>query len=145
MTKEQLEKLIEQEGDEFDFEAFGLPCYLLRQKSLGHWCGYVQVPKDSRLFRKNYYYSSNSELGISKLEQAINDIDVHGGITYSGDRKEDGNWWFGFDCGHFGDLCLYQLDYNLGDSCAVYKDKDYCIKQCKNLAEQIKEIIDLKL
>ena len=145
MKKEDLEKIIKEEGDSFDFEAFGLPCYLMRNKSLGHWCGYVQVPKDSRLFGKNYSFYSASENGISKLEQAINDLAVHGGLTYAGDRKQDGNHWFGFDCGHFGDLCLYQLDYNLGDSCAIYRDKEYVIEECKNLAKQIKEIIDLKL
>ena len=145
MKKEYLEKIIKDEGYEFDFEAFGLPCYLLRNKSLGHWCGYVQVPEDSRLFGKNYNFYSQSENGISALEKAINDINVHGGLTYAGERRKDGDWWFGFDCGHFGDLCLYQLDYNLGDSCAVYKDKEYVINECKNLAKQIKEIIDLKL
>jgi len=147
MTKEQLEKLIEQEGDEFDFEVFGFPCYLLRQKSLGYWCGYVQVPKDSRLFRKNYYCSSKSELGISKLEQAINDISVHGGITFAGERKEnDDTWYFGFDCGHAGDLVGYIFDYpQLSDSTDTYKTKEFVITECKNLARQLKEIIDLKL
>jgi hypothetical protein len=145
MTKEQLEEIIKDEGDEFDFETFGLPCCLFRNGRLGHWCGYVQVPKDSRLFGKKYYYSSDSELGISKLEQAINNLDVHGGLTYAGEIKNDVNWWFGFDSAHYGDLCFFQLGYNLGDSRDVYRDKDYCIEQCKNLARQIKKIIDLKL
>lgn len=31
-------------------------------------------------------------------------FDVHGSLTFSGDRYSDGAWWLGFDCAHSGDL-----------------------------------------
>jgi hypothetical protein len=58
-------------------------------------------------------------------------IDVHGGLTYS--RKADGypvrldkpGWWFGYDCGHYGD------DHTGG------QPNWYCSKQCESLAKQL--------
>ena len=37
------------------------------------------------------------------------DVDVHGGLTFAKlepcEEHEDGQgWWFGFDCGHAGDM-----------------------------------------
>lgn len=142
MTKEEFEKIIKEEGDEVDFEAFGMPCYMLRVDKSGHWCGYVQVPKDSILFGKDANYcEENSEITLSDVAKSINDIRVHGGLTYSGDRKKDGNWCFGFDCGHFGDLTHYMFEYDL-DETAVYRDKNYVINECKELAKQLKKIIN---
>ncbi len=146
MEKEKLLQIIKEEGNEMDFEWLGMPCLIKRAGENSHWCGYVKVPNDSRLYKKHYYTSSESELGISKLEEAINNIDIHGGLTYAGERKEDGNWWFGFDCGHSGDLSLYMLDgHFFRDYNSRYRDKDYVIGECKYLAKQLKQIIELKL
>ena len=146
MTKEEYEKIVKEEGNEYEFEAFGLPCYMLRNGSEGHWCGYVGVPKDSRLYKKDYYFYTESENGLSKLEQAINNIKVHGGLTYADRRrKNDDTWYFGFDCAHSGDFMEYYFDYPELEENSTYKDKQFVITECQNLAKQLKEIIDLKL
>jgi len=146
MNKEEYQKIIKDEGDEYEFEAFGLPCLMMRNRSFGNWCGYVGVPKDSRLNGKNYYFYTESENGLSKLEQAINNISVHGGLTFSEKRKEnDDTWYFGFDCAHSGDLVGYLFDYPEMDRGDTYKDKQFVITECQNLAKQLKDIIDLKL
>lgn len=55
----------------------------------GHWCGYVQIPRDSPL--------------NTKIADAWGwNVDVHGGITNTHQDK-DNFWWVGFDCGHYGD------------------------------------------
>ena len=142
MIKEEFEKIIKEEGNDYEFTALGLPCLLMRNTSVGTWCGYVGVPKNSRLNSKRHYTSSNSENGISPLEKAIYDISVHGGLTYSGRRKKgDDTWYFGFDCAHSGDLMIYSLDTE-GDT---YKNKQFVIEECLNLARQLNEIMAQKL
>ena len=153
ITKEEYEKIVKEEGDYMEFEAFGLPCVIWRNKNFGHWCGYAGVPKDSRLDGKRYYFSTESENGLSSLEKAINEIEIHGGLTYAGKRKEnweyskkDDIWYFGFDCGHYGDLQKYQFEYpeNIRED-DIYRTKEYVIEECKKFAEQLKKMIELNL
>lgn len=77
-------------------------------------------------------------------------FDVHGGITYAdggaGSKYpvESDLWWFGYDCAHYGDgKDLSVLDeihreiekmYPTG---GVVRTLDYCINECKILAEQL--------
>lgn len=135
---DEIKEKITKEGNEFDFEAYGLKCYMRRHLTLGHWCGYVQIPENSKLSNAKTYYYTDSELGLSDYEEAINNILVHGGITYSGDRKKDGSIWWGFDCGHAGDVSPFLETSAFPD--AIYRDKEYVIEECKNLARQIKKI-----
>lgn len=138
---ENLKNKIKAEGNLYSFEAFGLPCVMMRMEDVGHWCGYVGVPKDSRLHGKNYYTFSESENGISGLEKAINDIEVHGGLTFSGERiANDATWYFGFDCAHACDLCPFNK-FTIGGLKGTYRDKEYVIEECKKLAKQLNEII----
>lgn len=58
-------------------------------------------------------------------------INVHGGLTYSGKsngypvKLDKPGWWFGYDCGHYGD------DEPNGQSA------EYCRAQCESLAKQL--------
>lgn len=85
------------EPDRVDWtdETTGYPCLMRRGRS-GSWCGYVAIPPDHPLHRRSY----------GDIED---DINVHGGLTYSdachGDichvpapGEPDDVWWFGFDC-----------------------------------------------
>jgi len=125
---------------------------------MGHWNGYVEVPKDSILFRLEYHkpireveYLANGETPLGKkgillmftctvdaLEgQTIRSspdvaFDVHGGLTYSGGMpgiKDDPSWWFGFDTAHSGDT---------PENCP----KEYVIEECERLAEQIQAFLE---
>lgn len=136
-----IQDTIEKEGNNYEFIYLGLPVLMKRCNGMW-WCGYVGVPKESRLYGRDYYISSSSENGLSECEKAINDIDVHGGLTYAGKRKNDEEadiWYFGFDCAHSGDWTGHR-DW---DSSAVYRDKEYVIEECKKLAKQIKKITTL--
>ena len=52
------------------------------------YCGYVQIPSNHPLY----------EIPYPNIED---DIDCHGGLTYSGMHKD--GWWIGFDCNHCDD------------------------------------------
>lgn len=86
-------------------EQTGLDCLAVRNRRLGHWCGYVGVPESHHYFGKDY-----DEV----------DADVHGGLTFADvcqeNDKEHGIchipehgrpekvWWLGFDCAHLNDV-----------------------------------------
>lgn len=75
--------------DEYD-------CKIVKQE-FGHYCGYVKIEEDSPLFGKEY--NDETFYGEGK-------INVHGGLTFSEPMNEDKtDWWIGFDCAHYCDLC----------------------------------------
>lgn len=61
---------------------------------LGYRCGYVGVPKGDPLY------------GMQYDDEIFDSVDAHGGLNFSDTRKfvtSDDLWFFGFDCGHYGD------------------------------------------
>lgn len=112
------------EPDEKDWEHNGMSCALRRGPG-GHWCGYVRVKTD------HLYH----EVDYSDIEN----LDVHGGLTYSGHRlhdEQDDGWFFGFDCNHCWDLAPYSPSL-FSDETARYRDIDYVTKETEKLAEQL--------
>lgn len=112
------------EPDADDFEACGLKCAMRRHPVMGHWCGYVGVPKDHTCFGKH--------------KNELPDLDVHGGLTYSGEgiAGNVGRWWFGFDCGHYGDL-LPGLNDKYHRHHETYRDYSYVRAECERLRRQL--------
>lgn len=125
-------------------EATGLPCLILRSPSGGNWCGYVGVPQGHPYHGKDYKDV---------------DVDVHGSLTFSdgcsqGDEavsichkveagESDSVWWLGFDCHHYKDLAplsrmrreargIPQLD-----AAEEYRDLDFVTSECRLLAKQL--------
>lgn len=158
----------ESEPDERDGEAHGLP-YALRRGPSGVWCGYVGVPEDHPLHGKDYSAKIKVPEAIvrrdintdripvismfcaSKVEAEANILsvdlcfDVHGGLTWANEyaggpsHKGEGYWWFGFDCGHAGDLCPKYEEMDFGREGYEYRDIDYAEKECRDLARQLAE------
>ena len=124
---------------EREFEHAGYKCVVVFQK-MGHRCGYVGVPKGSKLYGKRC--SDKLDVDMSELEgqeigkrgiipiflQAFDGgenvrldlyFDVHGGITFAdgGDGSDypikSDLWWLGFDCGHAGDRIDYELSMKI--------------------------------
>lgn len=126
------------EPDRIEFEHAGLPC-LMRRGSVGAWCGYAAVPPGHPLHGKGY------------SDDAVEGVDVHGGLTYAGacsgdichvpkPGEPDDVWWFGFDTGHSGDLPpmmqTYYRERNLHGS-DTYRDAAYVRRETEHLAEQL--------
>lgn len=117
---------------------------------MGHRCGYVGVDKSNPLWGKDYTFPE--------------DIEVHGGLTFSGQLGEFGQgdlWFFGFDCAHLGDgkdletLERYMEDgklersyvkflsnvyFSIGDG--TIKTSKFVIDECKSLSSQLKKASD---
>lgn len=74
------------------------------------FCGYVRIPKGHELYGKIYTYIEN--------------ISVHGGLTYGG-FDDDGEYWLGFDCNHWLDN-------------PIKNDAEYTEDECLKLIDQIK-------
>lgn len=103
----------------------------------GHLCGYVRIPADHPYHHKIY--------------EDVN-IDCHFGLTFG---EVSNGHWIGFDCGHMGDIIpsmkklrkkypdLFPIPEELKYSWLfnpTYKNIDYCIEQCKSMADQLIEI-----
>ncbi len=143
------------EPDEARWTHAGLACAIMRGP-VGAWCGYVGVPADHPTYGLGYYTSSYEVEDVLSGEAArkapvqaqLNDIRVHGGMTFSGKRFDDnGLHWFGFDCSHAGDYSpgLDRLnDPIIGLGCSTgwggvieYRDQAYVTAETNSLAEQL--------
>ena len=100
-------------------------CMMKRGYS-GGWCGYVCVPRDHPLHGHGY----------SGLDE---DINVHGGLTFADSWLEEGDWWFGFDCGHAFDISPAMPDFGPteGEWASKYRDAEYVKAMVKVLAAQL--------
>lgn len=108
----------------------GLDCLILRNQ-FGALCGYVAVPSSHPFFGKH-----GEEIPIT----------AYGGLTHSGlcdgehvcHEPEPGRpehvWWFGFDCGHCGDIAPHMLASCPG---ATYKDIEFVRREVEILARQL--------
>lgn len=139
-----------------------------RAMHFGHWCGYVGVPGNHPAAGFSSYKDEVSILEVlhrlaggtlktwCEVRLAVNELSVHGGITYAGDGRILPNplWgdrhFFGFDCGHAGDLSPARLGTLLSAAVGtllsavpqtdVYRDLGYVKREIKDLAGQLWEI-----
>lgn len=172
---------------ESDFIYKGYRCVVIFG-DMGFRCGYVGVEADNPLYGKDYsdYLDINkSELdgepigkrGIipilcAAFDEEFDDdervrldvyFNVHGGLTYAGDRAdypvESNLWWLGFDCGHYndgndwdlvqrywGDNPQIQLRLEINRDLGwdnVVRTQEYVENECISLVDQIIELTHL--
>jgi hypothetical protein len=113
---------------------------ILRNHTMGHLCGYINVHENTQ------YYGC----GYDKVPARF--IECHGGMTFSGTFKynflkerypeidnkfiKNNDWWYGYDCAHFDDLTpLRGIDIS-----GTYRNMDYCESECKAMIDQIHNI-----
>lgn len=132
MTREELNAILQKEGNYKAFEYKGYKCRILRmgegmpfEHRLFHLCWYVLLTKKDKRYGKDW-----AEIPYS----------VHGGINYSSHKlhlQQEEDWWrIGFDCAHACDISLpYQLNSEL--SSAVYRTMDYVEEELKRLVDQV--------
>ena len=156
------------EPDQWKGEHLGFPVFILRHEESGHLCGYAGVGPTHPLHGVDYndphpslkvLYEGerSSKPGVVEMVLAsCKDTDaerytpdlvfsVHGGITYTKDRapyqEPDGNWWFGFDCAHAGDLCPNR-EWRTFETDDVYRTFEYVQDKVRHLAYQLAEVQD---
>ena len=100
-------------------------------QDIGFRCGYVGIPRGHALHGVGYY----------DVEAADGEyLDVHGGLTFANGLPDyptasDGLWWFGYDCGHYGDGV--EPGSPMGVMKGPVRSLDYCEHQCESLATQL--------
>lgn len=78
------------------------------------YCGYAVIPEDHPFY------------GMDHDDVEVN-INVHGGLTFSGEIEDIDGYLLGFDCRHYGDSPYVQ-------------DEEYTLSECKRLVDQLIEI-----
>ena len=78
------------------------------------YCGYAVIPEDHQFYGLDY-------------EEVEEVIDVHGGLTFSGEFEDVDGFLLGFDCNHAWDDPGVQ-------------DEEYTLSECKKLVDQLIEI-----
>lgn len=137
-------------------------------QSTGYRCGYIIVPKVHITFGMpydNFSYDDKEEPDPKEyIIEAINNITVHGGLTYSSiasdfiDKKiqSEPGWMFGFDCAHFNDKVDYEAIVlsNLNNSTAFshvllsnsgeIRTQKYVEDEVNSLIDQFRDIANLE-
>jgi len=136
---------------------------------MGHRCGYVRIPEGHKIHGVRYddvipgfsKEKNLAEMQVGKrgpldlfiMASSEGDdvqlgwlIDVHGSVTFTGQRSSPG-WWIGFDCAHHGDgkdLNLIEdpklREIYADDDSGEARSADYVESECISLARQIKEL-----
>jgi len=114
---------------------------ILTRNFAGSWCGYVEIPIDSKY--------------ATEIEQ--DKLNIHGGLTWNSKRlpltiqlssDHSNSYWLGFDCSHFGDYSprldktfgsyLTRMLFPNGDSFTeTYKTLEFAKNELIQLIEQI--------
>ncbi len=104
-----------------EWGSLGLKC-VLRHNDFGAPCGYVRVPAGHVLYGRN------------PCDEAMYDLDVHGGITFAEFVGDE--FYLGFDMAHAFDIEYVWSDPHIK---CIRTDQE-CIDETDHLAEQIAEL-----
>jgi hypothetical protein len=115
------------------YGAEGYRGHAIRHDTLGHWCGYIDLPAD------HPWCSADT---IHDVRMA--GVDVHGGITYVGRSPDTGRVRIGFDCAHAGDLVpglqkFLPPEYAEYDDASVYRPIEYVVDEIHKLGRAAEE------
>jgi hypothetical protein len=118
----ELLAVIRKEGDSKTFIHKDFECRIYRTKTIGHLCGYIRIPSTHKFYRK---------------PKKVEDLNVHGGITYvSHELRGELGWWVGFDCGHYCDISPHLTEIT-GIVFGEYRTMEYVTKELHKLVEQL--------
>lgn len=140
------------EPDRVHWSHGGLDCLIVRQRTLGHLCGYVGVPPDHPWYEQ--HYDNVRRIRTDEDDPYGDWVDVHGGLTFSGSCREGGAichrpefaandpvWWLGFDCAHLGDMSPGNRFDGYDET---YKSVLYVRRQTESLADQALAVVRAK-
>ena len=135
---------------------------------MGYRCGYCIIPATHVCFNLHYYSSdsetdSKTEPYLTLAQKEIDNISVHGGLTFSGSLSFPetdiiDSFGFGFDCGHAGDAqdleAIYDSDVDRGMFIKIglmdmpglnntIRTEEYVREEIESLSNQL-QVIDNK-
>jgi len=134
--------IVEKEWTEDD----GLRCVIVFQMHTGSRCGYVFIPKEHSAYKEPKYYTISFGPNDNKIVmdycEMYENIDVHGGLTFGIENKEDNNYpvdepreglWIGFDANHVDDCPDYDKWSEYISNIKDDNEKERCLKLFKSL------------
>lgn len=114
-------------------ETTGLRCLALAHGWIKVWNGYVGVEAGHPLYAARMNY--------------VDFLEVHGGVTFVGERDNTDTYWIGFDCGHAWDikpgLEQFGVEHGLPPlrmEGSEYRNLSYVKAECAKLALQLAAI-----
>jgi hypothetical protein len=122
--------------------ATGAYCYMSRHMDFGFWCGYVAVLPGHKYYRVDY----NTLMNAFDWDAPVSEL------TFSGEKGFEENsvpidilhtlHWFGFDCGHAGELApgIRIAEVLKYDPPEIYRDQRYVENECIKLAKWLESI-----
>ena len=141
-VRQEFKKIAQKEWHYHTFECEWYKCRMIRDRWRSR-CWYVWIPKSHPAFGKDYYNDAQTD-----IETAINEINIHWWLTFASDwlymQPEKDLRWFGFDTAHCRDINIWEYESinipTIDSDMSDYRDKEYVIKNVKDLAKQLKEI-----
>lgn len=126
---EEVLDIIQKEPNYETFEYKGFKVVIKRMMYMGGQLnGYVRIPQGHEFYGKGYDHDG------------LMNIECHGGLTFSGDLENDGDFYIGFDTAHYQDYVPF-LQMNIGRSTTfenkTYKDINYVRNECKSIVDQL--------
>ncbi len=109
--------------------------------NIGHRCGYVGITKDHAVWDLSY--------------EDIYHVNVHGGLTFAGKHtpaKFPDHYFYGFDCGHYGDgrdlekavEYGFDVEYLRDFDDSLPKTLEFVIEEVQNLSRQLTPVALMK-
>lgn len=75
---------------------------------------------------------------VTPVGQRLSRIRVHGGLTWSGPLDaHERDWWFGFDCGHFGDLMPAMMAFERSMATHFLRQPNFIYRDIAFVASQV--------
>ena len=136
------------EPNEVFFKHLGVPCMIIRHRSLGTLCGYARLPTGPladlvraegrkvraplKFFKGTSYHKKSSFAKVKRQPlydaNILRGVEVHGGLTYGSApghhyRMRRGVW-VGFDCAHAGDFIPFMEQF-LPKGSSLFKEDCY--------------------
>lgn len=124
-------EIVKSEGNQKQFKHKGYECLIIRTspEHMGHLCGYIQIPKDHKLYDLDYY----------EIEEIYDyELPAHGGLTFAGELQNQQGYWMGFDCAHLGDF-LPMSPNVIPHQWETYKDMKFVENNIKEIIDFLKE------
>ena len=143
MDSEYIEQLLIWGDDDYQ-------CMAIKNRQMGHWTGYVSVPRDHPWNRVDYSSCTEKpKCGDTYCSHSPDSIIyVHGGVTFSGHREDISSvnprdWWFGFDCAHAEDFIPgIHREEEREEGRLIFRDFSFVKEQCESMAKQLKKIYE---
>ena len=117
----------------------GIAYRIMRHPEMGHLCGYIKLPQGHPWLKGALKKRWGKKRFSKKYEQRhvgydfgpIQNLSVHGGVTFFGRISRGRGHWVGFDCAHYDDF-VPSMGFK-----GTYRDIEYVLAELRGLVSQM--------